>query len=437
MSRDGRYTSWGRLAADPGEVLRPDGANGLIVPRAPYLAYGNGRSYGDSCFPDRGLLVDMRGMDHVTSFDPQTGVLIAEAGVLLADILTLAMPHGWFLPVTPGTRFVTLGGAIANDVHGKNHHRAGSFGAHVRTFGLLRSDGSRRPCSRTENADFFAATVGGMGLTGIIDTVELQLMRVASPDVRQETLRLQSLAGFFAHVDESDARFDYVVAWIDSLARGRSLGRGALLRANHAEGDRPAPREKAPVRFPLDPPFALINGLSLRAFNLVYRTMALRPPPVKHVPWASFFYPLDRVADWNRAYGPRGLRQFQCVLPRGDAEAAIRAMLEASQMAGHGSFLTVLKSFGTMPPVGILSFARPGVTLTLDFPYRGAATDKLLAELDAITLDAGGAVNPYKDARMGAEVFTASFPGWQHMLPYLDPMARSAFSRRVGLTASD
>jgi FAD/FMN-containing dehydrogenase len=437
MSGDARYTSWGRLAAYPEAVLRPDGRSGLAVPQRPYLAYGNGRSYGDSGFPDKGVLVDMRGMNRVIGFDPTTGILVAEAGVLLADVLVTAMPHGWFLPVTPGTRYITLGGAIANDVHGKNHHRAGSFGAHVRTFGLLRSDGSHRRCSLTENAGFFAATVGGMGLTGIIDTVELQLVRVASPDVRQETLRLQSLADFFTHADESDARFEYVVAWIDSLASGRSLGRGALLRANHAAGNTPALPEKKPVPFPLDPPFALINGVSLRAFNFLYRTMALRPPPVKHVPWASFFYPLDRVAGWNRAYGPRGLRQFQCVLPRGEAEAAIRAMLEASQSARHGSFLTVLKSFGIMPPTGILSFARPGMTLTLDFPYRGPKTDRLLAELDAITLAAGGAVNPYKDARMGADVFKASFPGWQRMLPLVDPMARSVFSRRVGLTAAD
>lgn len=430
------FHSWGRHNATPEAVLRPVGQGALRVPVTPYLAHGNGRSYGDSCLTT-GTMVDMRGLDRILDFDPATGALKAEAGVMLADVLECVIPHGWFLPVTPGTRFVTLGGALANDVHGKNHHRAGSFGRHVLGFELLRSDGSRLPCSPVQNAEWFAATVGGMGLTGIVPWLEMQLRRVTSPDVVQDTLPLACLGDFFMALDESDARHDYAVAWIDSLATGSALGRGLMLRASHAmEAGMAASghgRGK-PLPFPFDPPFSLINATTLKVFNTVYRWRNLARASGSRVPWQSFFYPLDAVKDWNRAYGPKGLRQFQCVLPRTQAEAAVREMLQVSQRASHASFLTVLKSFGGMAPVGLLSFARPGVTLTLDFPHRGDETDALLARLDAVTLAAGGAVNPYKDARMGQEVFRASFPGWERMVPFLDPMAGSLLSRRVGLT---
>lgn len=427
------YRSWGRLAADAGDIVRPGEAHGLSAPARPYLAYGNGRSYGDSCLPAGGALVDMRGLNRILAFDPGSGLLRAEAGVLLSDILAFVIPQGWFLPVTPGTQLVTLGGALANDVHGKNHHRAGTLGRHVTAFELIRSDGTRRLCTPQENAGWFAATIGGMGLTGLVSWIEIALLRAPCPDVRQETVRLDRLADFFALSAESDAQFDYVVAWIDSLAAGRSLGRGKLLRGNLVEAGRARARAGWSLPFPLDPPVPLINGLTMRAFNALYRGLPWPARRTATVPWTGFFYPLDRVRDWNRAYGPGGLRQFQCVVPFGEAETAVREMLERSQRAGHASFLTVLKAFGDLPSPGLLSFPRPGMTLTLDFPYRGTATDALLAELDAVTLAAGGAINPYKDARMSAAAFEASFPDWRAIRPYLDPMARSAFAERVGL----
>ncbi len=433
--------SWGGLTARPSRILRPADHEALRAPTEPFLAHGAGRSYGDSALIAGGTLIDMTGMRRILAFDPATGILRAEAGVTLADILERAIPLGWFLPVTPGTRHVTLGGAIANDVHGKNHHRAGSFGAHVTALSLIRSDGARMICSPTENANWLAATIGGMGLTGLIGWAEIRLARVPSPHVMQEAVPLACLSDFFGHIDDSDAGFEHVVAWIDSLATGRALGRGVLLRGNHAD---PQSDPKAGQRglsgpllsLPFTPPMPLVNRLSMRAFNAAYRWRALAAPRTRIVPWQSFFYPLDAIAHWNRAYGPKGLRQHQSVLPRATAEAAVAAMLAAAQAAGHASFLTVLKSFGEKPGAGLLSFARPGVTLTLDFAYRGAKTDALLAQLDTITLAAGGAVNPYKDARMSAETFRASFPDWQKALPYLDPCARSLFSERVGLTGS-
>jgi FAD/FMN-containing dehydrogenase len=430
-------TSWGGLAARATRTLRPSSHDTLTAPAGAYLAIGAGRSYGDSALIEGGAAVEMRGLNRILAFDPDTGVMRAEAGVTLADILDRAIPMGWFLPVTPGTRFVTLGGAIANDVHGKNHHRAGSFGAHVRALSLVRSDGARLICSAQENGDWLRATIGGMGLTGLIGWAEIQLMRVSSPDVRRETVSLSGLGDFFSRLDETDSGFAYGVAWLDSLARGRSLGRGVLLRADHApaEGRAALPRRtSARIGLPLTPPVLLVNGVTMRAFNALYRWRAASGPSPRIVSWTSFFYPLDSVAHWNRAYGPKGLRQHQSVLPRDAAESAVAQMLERAQRAGHASFLTVLKSFGAMPGAGLLSFARPGVTLTLDFAYRGAETDALLASLDAITLQAGGAVNPYKDARMSAETFRASFPGWRAIRPYLDPAARSCLSVRVGLT---
>lgn len=431
------YESWGRLKAQPASVLRPASGDGFRLPAGPWLAWGNGRSYGDTGLPAGGTLIDMRGLSRIIAFDPGKGVLRAEAGAMLGDILARIMPLGWFLPVTPGTRHVTLGGALANDVHGKNHHRAGTFGRHVRAFGLLRSDGVLRRCAPDENAGLFAATIGGMGLTGLVTWVEIALKPVASADVVQETIRLDGLADFFALSAESDARFDYVVSWIDSLASGRHLGRGLLMRANHAPTPQAVSARPRSIPFPFDPPVALLNRVSLSLFNAAYRGLRRPAWQEARAPWESFFYPLDRVEGWNRAYGPKGLRQFQCVLPHAAAKDAVREMLERSQRARHGSFLTVLKSFGDQPSTGLLSFPRPGMTLTLDFPYRGEATDRLLAELDAVTLAAGGAVNPYKDARMSAALFRASFPDWQAMLPHLDPMARSVFATRVGLVAAE
>jgi FAD/FMN-containing dehydrogenase len=425
-------TSWGRVSASVPQIVVPQGRAAL--PAGSYLPIGLGRSYGDTALPD-GTAVLTAGLNRILSFDVETGRLVAQAGVSLAAILDHVMAAGWFLPVLPGTRFVTLGGALANDIHGKNHHVAGSFGAHCLSLELLRSDGQRLNCSTSENAGLFAATIGGMGLTGLITHAEMQLVKVPSPWVVQERIRFDDLGGFFALADESHARFEYAVAWIDALASGASLGRGVFLRGNHApEGAPIATLDPRQIPFPVDPPFALINRLTLTGFNAAYRNIPWRRHSTSLVRPESFFFPLDKVANWNRAYGPRGLRQFQCVIPLESARAAVAKMLTTAQQAGHGSFLTVLKLFGPRRSPGILSFPRPGATLTLDFPCQGKATDALLGALDAITLEAGGAVNPYKDARMSRAVFEASFPHWADMLPYLDPDARSLFSSRIGLT---
>lgn len=427
-----RLRSWGGLEARDSALLEP--AEWLAAPggNRPVLAYGNGRSYGDSCLNDGGGLIAARRLGRVLSFDVASGIIVCEAGVLLDEVLQLGVPAGWFPPVTPGTCFVTIGGALANDVHGKNHHRAGTFGRHVLAFKLVRSDGSRLTCSPTENAELFAATIGGMGLTGLVTQVTLQLMKVESGEMLQETLHFDGLDRFFEIAAESDATHDYTVAWVDSLAGGSGFGRGVFFRANHAPASE-APPAKAPraLPFPLRPPVPLINRLTLSAFNALYRAAQPRSPEPRRIAYRPFFYPLDRVSDWNRAYGPRGLRQFQCAVPMAQARDAVEEMLRLTLKAGESSFLTVLKLFGAVPSPGMMSFPIPGATLTLDFPHRGERTLNLLDALDRIAIEAGGRVNPYKDARMSAETFEASFPHWRDFARHLDPGFSSSFWRRV------
>lgn len=425
--------SWGRYpSARAASVLRLDNRNAeLPATRTPMLIHGNGRSYGDVCLNDGGSVLLGRGLDRFIDFDGENGVLRAEAGVLLAEILDLVVPLGWFLPVTPGTRLVTLGGAIANDVHGKNHHRAGTFGHHLRAFELLRSDGSRRRCTPTENADWFAATVGGLGLTGLITWVEIQLQRIPSAMLDVSRRRFTRLEEFFALADAAEAREEFTVAWVDCAARGAALGRGILAAASFASGSAArsaVPRARRALRVPWTPPIALINPLSLQLFNAAYYRQPVGDTREHYLP---FFYPLDAIGEWNRIYGPRGFVQYQCVVPPAHALAATRELLERIAASGQGSFLAVLKRFGDRPSLGMLSFARPGTTIALDFPMLGARTLQLLDTLDAVVAEAGGAIYPAKDARMSAALFRRGYPGLQGFLPYRDPAFSSGFWTRL------
>lgn len=396
------------------------------------LPRGNGRSYGDVCLNAGGTLLDARGLDRFISFDRERGTLRCEAGVLLSDILGLTVPHGWFLPVVPGTRFVTVGGAIANDVHGKNHHVRGSFGCHLRAFELLRSDGTRRVCTPDSNSEWFAATVAGLGLTGLITWAELQLRRIDNPWLATETVRFGSLADFFSLSADSADDHEYTVAWVDCTAHGGALGRGIFARANHA-GTPPTRREprKLHLRMPITPPISLINGATLRAFNLLHfhrAPAALRSGLRHYEPW---LFPLDGIRDWNRMYGPHGFLQYQCVLPPDTACDGIAELLATVAASGTGSFLAVLKQFGAKASPGLLSFPRPGSTLALDFANHGQPTLALLARLDAITAAAGGAVYPAKDARMTGSQFRRGFPAWDRFAAFIDPAFSSGFWRRA------
>lgn len=393
-----------------------------------YLPFGNGRSYGDSCHNDGGVLADMRSQNNIISFDAQSGLLTAEPGVFLHEIIDHCAPHGWFLPVTPGTRFVTLGGAVANDVHGKNHHVRGTFGCHVEALTLVRSDGVHR-LTPDDLSGLFQATIGGMGLTGMIARVTLRMMKIASLDVTEKLIPFQTLDEYFAQAEQADADNEYAVAWLDQL----SGERGILMTANHADnGNFDTGSHKAKLQVPFKLPFNALNHLSLKAFNTAfYYAKKRKSGQLLTSNYQDFFYPLDAVENWNRLYGPRGLFQHQSAIPADRAVDTIRLMLYASQRAGQASFLTVLKRFGAVNSPGLLSFPQPGYTLTLDFPNRGEKTLALLRELDRLTVQAGGRVNPYKDARMSAQTFAASFPNWEQLEAKRDPKIMSDFWRRT------
>ncbi|MEZ5812883.1 MAG: FAD-binding oxidoreductase [Rhizobiaceae bacterium] len=432
-----RHDSFGNLTRGQRDVLAAGEAMALLRTGAAgpgsLLAYGNGRSYGDSCHNGAGAIVDMRGHNRIIGLDKATGVLEAESGALLGDIIAYAAAHGFFPAVVPGTKHVTLGGAIANDIHGKNHHRRGTFGCHVLAFDLLRSDGSERTCSRAKNAELFAATIGGMGLTGLITRASIRLMKVSSLTIEETVTPLGSLDDYFDRAIGADETNEYAVAWIDQLASGGSEGRGLLLTGNHARGRPGAPRgdDRTRLAVPVQPPLNMLNRPFVRMFNTAYRLAKTRGPSRRFSTHDAFFFPLDGVADWNRLYGPRGLVQHQSVIPAEKARKTVPTLMRVAREAGQASFLTVLKRFGALASPGMVSFPRAGYTLTLDFAYRGARTAELLQQLNRITVAAGGAVNPYKDAHMSAETFAASFPEWPQLEALRDPAFMSDFWART------
>lgn len=423
-------TSWGRTPRAPAAAqigLHDRHAPLPGVDQHTLLAHGLGRSYGDVALNEAGVLLRTRGLDRFIAFDAATGVLRAEAGVSLDDILTLVMPMGWFLPVTPGTRFVTLGGAVANDVHGKNHHSAGSFGHHVTALELLRSDGTRRECRvDNEHADWFRATVGGLGLTGLIVWVEIRLARIARPFMWVVNRRFATLDEYWTLDARLGAQHSHGVAWVDCLNHGRGIYSAADFVGPGTALSTPRPSTRS---MPIEPPISLINGLTLRAFNFAYFHKPLPADGVQ--PALPFFYPLDSVLHWNRVYGRRGFFQYQCVLPPAAMRDASTALFDRIAKHGLGSFLAVFKTFGNHAPAGLMSFPRPGATLALDFPNQGARTLRLFDELDAIVHDAGGALYPAKDARMSSRMFQRSFPHLQQFAGFVDPKFSSSFWRRV------
>lgn len=426
-----RVSSWGRLGSHEHELvpLADRARVGTQVAGARGLPQGNARSYGDVCLNPDGRLWRTTGMDRFIDFDPASGRLRCEAGVLLRDIQRMSLPHGWLLPVTPGTQLITVGGAIANDVHGKNHHVLGSFGDHVLGLTLVRTDGRAIACGPTLQPDWFAATVGGMGLTGVIVEATLQLRRVAGPWLVTDTVPYRNLDEFFGLADGSEAGWEQTVSWVDCLS---GIGRGLFFRANPAAiPDLDAKLAQRPKRVPFVPPVSLVNGLSLRPFNEAYFRMNGLKAGHAIAHFEKYNYPLDNLHDWNRVYGPRGFYQYQSVVPREVGRGAVAAMLEAIKASGQGSFLAVLKTFGDRPSRGMMSFPRPGVTLALDFPNRGAATSALFERLDAIVRDAGGRIYAAKDARMPRDLFESGYPRLAEFLQYRDPGISSAMSRRL------
>ena len=425
-------SSWGRLGSWEHQVrvlADRQKVAGQMRGAPPGIAYGMGRSYGDACLNPGGILWQTRGLDRFIRLDPGSGLLECEAGVLLRDIQRMAIPRGWMLPVTPGTQIVTVGGAIANDVHGKNHHVLGTFADQVRRMTLVRTDGSTIVCGPDLLPAWFSATAGGLGLTGLITDAVIQLRRVAGPWLQTETIPYADLDEFFQLADASEADWEHTVSWIDCLSGER--GRGLFMRANPTDAGTHTAKEKPALSIPFVPPISLVNAWSLRAMNTAYFHLkkARAAKGIEH--YQTFFYPLDNLLQWNRLYGPRGFFQYQSVVPRKVGKEAVQAMLGEIARSGQGSFLAVLKTFGDRAPVGMMSFPRDGVTLALDFPNRGSATSALFERLDAIVSEAGGRIYLAKDARMPRRLFEAGYPRLAEFLRYRDPGMSSAMSRRL------
>lgn len=430
-----RYESWGRYPKVTNQtVLRatsPSAPLPLPSDNLSVLPFGLGRSYGDSCVNDNNAIIETSGLSNLISFNAETGVLRAESGVNLATILEVFVPRGWFLPVTPGTKFVTLGGAIANDIHGKNHHRAGTFGCHVTRFGLLRSTGEHLTCSPTENTQLFRATIGGMGLTGLITWAEIQLRAIRSPYLDTRTIKFKNLDDFIQVSKENDPIYEYSVSWVDCTTEGENLGRGLFMAGNFSERTKSKKPLSLSLPFPCEAPSWLLNSLFMRSFNTLYYNKQRSRTVDALTHYEPFFYPLDAILNWNRMYGSRGFFQYQFVVPFDSDGRTIKEIFTRITRSKRASFLAVLKTFGDVPSPGIMSFPRKGITLALDFPNQGAPTLKLMEQLDEVVLQAGGSLYPAKDARMSHAGFIQSHPRLAEFEPHIDPRFSSSFWRRV------
>jgi len=444
-----RLSGWGSYPVEECDLYQPKNLEEIqeIIESAPQddlICRGNGRSYGDAALNEnRGVLLP-EGRNCVLRLDEETGAIECQTSTSIAEILDYALPRGFFLPITPGTKHITLGGAIAADIHGKNHHRDGTISTQVLDFRLITGTGAILSCSRTQNADLFWATLGGMGLTGVLLDARLQLRRIETSYVNAHAERCQNLDEILERMEAGDQLYDYAVAWIDCLARGAALGRSVLLRANPASlDDLPARLRTNPnvnPRLPtLEMPFQLPNfaltPFSMRLFNAGFFWLPRARRAVRHC--NSYFYPLDRIGHWNRIYGRRGVLQYQCVLPRIAARNGLVEILGRITESRRGSFLAVLKSTGpaTASP---LSFPIEGVSLALDFPNTGSDLVRMLNDLDRVVVRYGGRVYLAKDSCLGKEDFRAMYPRlaeFQGIKKKYDPNTRfsSSLARRLGI----
>jgi len=440
---------WGNYPVEECEVYRPEridelGQIVLHAPEASLIGRGHGRSYGDAALNGGAGVVLHDRLNRLLSFDPDAGVARVEAAVSLAEMIDHFLPRGFFFPVTPGTKHISIGGAIAANVHGKNHHRDGSISSQLCDFRLMTASGDVVHCSREENSDLFWATLGGMGLTGLILDARLQLRSVANAYLHCETERTPDLDSTLESIISRDCDFAYAAAWIDCLARGRSMGRSVLLRANPAAtdelpraalGDPLSISSPSLLRVPFNLPSFAINSFNMRVFNTGF--YHLNRPGSAIANYERYFYMLDAVLDWNRVYGKNGVVQYQIVLPQDDAREPLVHILDEISKSGRGSFLAVLKSMGPEDE-GLLSFPMPGMTLALDFPYTGPDLIALLHRLDDCVLQHGGRVYLAKDACLSREHFEQMYPGldrFREIKAKVDPQGRfsSSLARRLGL----
>lgn len=427
-----KITSWGKYPLINAKVLTPPSAKHVARINEKFITRGLGRSYGDSALSEK--IVLSKHLNHFISFDDETGLLCCEAGISLDEILSVFVPKGWFLTVTPGTKFVTVGGAIASDVHGKNHHIEGSFGNHVTSLKLI-SSGQLHTCSRENNPDLFHATCGGMGLTGTITEATFKLKPIQSAYIDQKVIKASNLEKALELFEQHNSA-TYSVAWIDCLSTGESLGRSLVMLGEHADKGGLSTHKSNILNIPFDMPSALLNKYTTQAFNHFYYKKQLECETSNTVHYDSFFYPLDSINNWNRIYGPNGFTQYQFVIPKESGKEGLKEILEAISNSKQGSFLSVLKVFGKGNK-NHLSFPMEGYTLALDFKFSDKLLN-LLEHLDVIVKKYQGRLYLAKDVRMSEEMFKTGYPHWEEFQSLrkrlgIDELYQSLQSRRIGL----
>ena len=425
------YQSWGKVFYPNHTVLQPYflPSNQGILSGDTYLAYGNGRSYGDVCFNNGHHLIDTRHLDRYIEFDSENHLITCQAGIQLSVLLTFLTQHNYFVPVSPGTANVTLGGMIANDVHGKNHHKVASFGNHVVSMTLLRSDDGIVKCSKEQNADLFYATIGGMGLTGLILDATIAIKPVTSRLINVENFQTHSLAECLALFDDSDEAYEYTVAWLDMYGRSPAQTPGVFSRGNHATQQ---DSQLCRIKRRKVPPFVpgwLLNKTTSSLFNKLY--YRVQRSGINTVCYHDFFYPLDKLDNWNTFYGKKGFFQYQFVVPYAHFESVYTELTSLMSRYKQFCYLAVLKKFGTIPSEGMMSFSRQGYTLAMDFPNKGPSTLAMFNAFDDIIMQANGALYAAKDARMGSDIYQKAYPRIDEFTSWIDPKFHSDFWSRV------
>jgi len=428
-------SGWGNYPKHEAQLLTPSSCVSIqaeIRQEKTLIARGMGRSYGDSS--NAPIVLQTTYCDHFIELDYKTGQLTAEAGITLREILKVIVPRGWFLPVTPGTSYVTLGGAIASDVHGKNHHIAGTFGRHVKSMSIVLGTGEVVKASPVDNEDLFRATCGGMGLTGVIISATIQLIPIRSSLIKQKTIKANCIKAAYEAFEENSSS-TYSVAWIDCLAKGKSLGRSVLTFGEHAESGGLELGMRDPISVPFYTPSALLNSVAMKTFNGAYWNKE-KHNKTQMVPLMPYFYPLDAIGSWNKLYGKSGFLQYQFVIPKADGVTNMRILLAEIAKNGERSFLAVLKQFGKAND-NFLSFPTEGYTLALDFKLT-SSTIKTLHRLDDLVVGMGGRVYLTKDAVMQEATFKSTYPKWEAFESVREKYGAigkfsSAQSKRLGL----
>lgn len=429
-----KLTSWGRINKDPQKVFFPKSLqeikyilNKVKSSNSNVLAYGKGRSYGETCLNSDGYIVKTTLLNKVIDFDINTGIIKCEAGITLAELIKIILPRGFFLPVTPGSKFVTLGGAVANDVHGKNHIHSGSFGCFVESFSLFRSNSDENiVCTRNENKDLFFATIGGLGLTGVIEWVEVKLKKINSSYLSLVNEKFLGIDQFIEKTEYYDNQYEYVVAWVDCF--NKKGIRGIITAANHINDSNIEIKNRKFLRIPIDFPSFVLNNISIKIFNYFYYYYHLLKPKFSTVYFDEYFYPLDNIKDWNKMYGKKGFYQYQFVIPM-SAKKELKLIFDLIRTKKQGSFLAVLKIFGSKKSGGLISFPEEGYTLALDFPNKGDKTLELFKEIDQIVKSCGGSLYPAKDSRKECAEIIKNKTNFKNFAQNIDPIIQSNFSK--------